>query len=188
MNRKLPVAVLGATGVVGQRLVRRLACHPWFELTTLAASERSAGKRYAEACAWRLPGEPYAGFARLRVGASEDWREVVAGLAHRSALVVIAMGPHLGGLAWEIENVPRLRHPRGVLYIFPTRVGLTGRIAQSWIAERDAMIQERFGIAGDVPELALGLYQEGARIRWLIGRSQAPVDVMSAIQGLLASL
>lgn len=63
MNRKIPVAVLGATGVVGQRLVRRLACHPWFELTTLAASERSAGKRYADACAWRLPGEPYAGFA-----------------------------------------------------------------------------------------------------------------------------
>lgn len=74
MNRKLPVAVLGATGVVGQRLVRRLACHPWFELTTLAASERSAGKRYADACAWRLPGEPYAGFADRPVVACDAAR------------------------------------------------------------------------------------------------------------------
>ena len=58
---KIPVTVLGATGVVGQRFVRRLAQHPLFEITHLAASERSLGKRYAEACVWRLPGEPYAG-------------------------------------------------------------------------------------------------------------------------------
>lgn len=62
-SQRLPVTVLGATGVVGQRFVRRLAAHPWFEIRHLAASERSAGKRYAEACDWRLGGEPYAGFA-----------------------------------------------------------------------------------------------------------------------------
>src|SRR5690348_17589245 len=60
---QIPVTVLGATGVVGQRFVRRLAQHPLFELAHLAASERSRGKRYAEACAWRLGGEPYAGLA-----------------------------------------------------------------------------------------------------------------------------
>jgi aspartate-semialdehyde dehydrogenase len=59
---RLPVAVLGATGVVGQRFVRRLAAHPWFEIRHLAASDRSAGKRYSEACDWRLGGEPYAGY------------------------------------------------------------------------------------------------------------------------------
>lgn len=59
---KIPVTILGATGVVGQRFVRRLAAHPRFEIRHLAASERSRGKAYAEACAWRLPGEPYAGF------------------------------------------------------------------------------------------------------------------------------
>ncbi len=52
---KLPVTILGATGVVGQRLLRRLADHPWFEVAHLAASERSVGKRYGEV-AWRLPG------------------------------------------------------------------------------------------------------------------------------------
>jgi len=54
---KWPVAVLGATGAVGQMFVRLLADHPWFELTELAASERSAGKRYGEATRW-LGGPP----------------------------------------------------------------------------------------------------------------------------------
>jgi len=46
---KIPVAVLGATGSVGQRFVELLSHHPWFDLTTLAASERSVGKRYKDA-------------------------------------------------------------------------------------------------------------------------------------------
>ena len=61
MTTKIPVTVLGATGVVGQRFVRRLANHPLFRVEHLAASERSAGKRYRDACAWRLDGEPYGG-------------------------------------------------------------------------------------------------------------------------------
>lgn len=50
--RKRRVAVLGATGAVGQTFVRLLADHPWFELAEVAASERSAGKPYAEAARW----------------------------------------------------------------------------------------------------------------------------------------
>ena len=48
------VGILGATGAVGQRFIQLLAQHPWFEITWLAASDRSAGKRYDEACRWRL--------------------------------------------------------------------------------------------------------------------------------------
>ncbi|HEV2577816.1 MAG TPA: aspartate-semialdehyde dehydrogenase [Acidobacteriaceae bacterium] len=48
------VGILGATGAVGQRFIQLLADHPWFNITWLAASDRSAGKRYADACAWRL--------------------------------------------------------------------------------------------------------------------------------------
>ena len=51
-SRKLPVAVLGATGAVGQAFIRLLAVHPWFELAEVAASERSAGRTYAEAARW----------------------------------------------------------------------------------------------------------------------------------------
>ena len=49
---KLPVAILGATGAVGQTFIRLLAGHPWFEVAEVAASDRSAGKRYAEATRW----------------------------------------------------------------------------------------------------------------------------------------
>ncbi len=55
---KIPVAVLGATGAVGQRFVQLLAEHPWFEIVALAASDRSAGRRYGEACNWVVPGDP----------------------------------------------------------------------------------------------------------------------------------
>ena len=53
MDRKIPVAVLGATGTVGQKFIVLLQNHPWFEITELVASPRSAGKTYAEACAWK---------------------------------------------------------------------------------------------------------------------------------------
>ena len=49
---RLPVAILGATGMVGQAFIRLLADHPWFQVTTVAASERSAGKTYAAATRW----------------------------------------------------------------------------------------------------------------------------------------
>ncbi len=52
--KKLEVGILGATGMVGQRFVSLLEHHPWFEVRWLAASERSAGRTYGEACNWRL--------------------------------------------------------------------------------------------------------------------------------------
>jgi aspartate-semialdehyde dehydrogenase len=48
------VGILGATGMVGQRFIQLLSNHPWFEIAWLAASDRSAGKTYAEACRWKL--------------------------------------------------------------------------------------------------------------------------------------
>jgi len=62
LKNKIPVTILGATGVVGQRFLRRIANHPWFYPAYLAASDRSAGKRYRDACSWHLPGVPYAGY------------------------------------------------------------------------------------------------------------------------------
>jgi aspartate-semialdehyde dehydrogenase len=54
--KKWRAGVLGATGLVGQRLVKLLTSHPWFELKEVAASERSSGKTYAEAVRWHLEG------------------------------------------------------------------------------------------------------------------------------------
>jgi aspartate-semialdehyde dehydrogenase len=55
-KKKWRAGVLGATGMVGQRFVKLLAEHPWFELTAVAASERSSGKSYADAARWHLEG------------------------------------------------------------------------------------------------------------------------------------
>ncbi len=52
--KKMEVGILGATGMVGQRFLSLLEHHPWFEATWVAASDRSAGKKYGEACNWRL--------------------------------------------------------------------------------------------------------------------------------------
>jgi aspartate-semialdehyde dehydrogenase len=57
MSNKFRVGILGATGVVGQRFIQLLEHHPQFQVAALAASDRSQGKSYAEACTWRLPGE-----------------------------------------------------------------------------------------------------------------------------------
>ena len=54
---KYRVGILGATGMVGQRFIQLLADHPQFEVTAVAASDRSQGKAYADACSWRLGGE-----------------------------------------------------------------------------------------------------------------------------------
>jgi len=64
---KIPVAVLGATGAVGQRFVQLLAGHPWFELTALAASERSAGRPFSEVANWVIPGDPPPGIGEMVV-------------------------------------------------------------------------------------------------------------------------
>ena len=64
--KKVEVGILGATGMVGQRFVSLLEHHPWFEAAWFAASDRSAGKKYEEACNWRLR-EPMPCSARDRV-------------------------------------------------------------------------------------------------------------------------
>ncbi len=55
MDGRLDVGILGATGTVGQEFIAELVEHPWFNVTWLAASERSAGRRYGDATTWRLP-------------------------------------------------------------------------------------------------------------------------------------
>jgi aspartate-semialdehyde dehydrogenase len=69
---RIPVGILGATGAVGQRFISLLADHPWFEVTAVAASERSAGKRYEEAVNWVIPGEIPPGVTDLIVTDTDD--------------------------------------------------------------------------------------------------------------------
>jgi aspartate-semialdehyde dehydrogenase len=66
----IPVGILGATGMVGQQFIALLADHPWFKVEWLGASERSAGKAFRDAAAWRLPNHLPEDVASKRVEAA----------------------------------------------------------------------------------------------------------------------
>jgi aspartate-semialdehyde dehydrogenase len=66
-QQRIPVAVLGATGMVGQRFIELLQDHPWFELTALAASEQHGGRPYSQVSRWRLSGDMPAAVAQVPV-------------------------------------------------------------------------------------------------------------------------
>ena len=67
MSKKIPVGILGATGIVGQRFIQMLEHHPWFEVAWLAASDRSEGRAYVEAARWKLKTAIPAAVANMRV-------------------------------------------------------------------------------------------------------------------------
>ena len=92
-SNRWPVAILGATGAVGQTFIRQLADHPWFEIAELAASDRSAGRPYAEAARW-LEGPLPSGLASRTVVRC-DPSEV------KSPLVFSALD---SGVAGEVEQ------------------------------------------------------------------------------------
>jgi aspartate-semialdehyde dehydrogenase len=71
-NKKTPVGILGATGVVGQRFIQLLENHPWFEIAWLAASDRSEGKLYGEAVRWRLKTELPGRIAAMRMSPANN--------------------------------------------------------------------------------------------------------------------
>lgn len=77
MNEKLRVGIIGATGYVGQRFVTLLADHPWFETVVVAASPRSAGKKYSEAVAgrWKLEEAMPANIGAMTVNSTDDLDE-----------------------------------------------------------------------------------------------------------------
>ena len=93
VGEKVDVAILGATGSVGQRFVQLLEDHPWFRVKELIASERSAGKRYADVCDWRVSDAPPEDAAGIRVQHHEE--------PVNSPLVFSALP---GGLAREVET------------------------------------------------------------------------------------
>src|ERR1700757_749973 len=81
--KRIPVAVLGATGSVGQRFVQLLEHHPWFRLHEVVASERSAGKSYGDAADWRLDSllpESASSMIVKALGAALESRLVFSGL------------------------------------------------------------------------------------------------------------
>lgn len=89
--QKIKVAILGGTGAVGQRFIQLLENHPWFEVSAITGSERSAGRKYAEACKWVLPGQTPAYAGDMTILPSEpglDARLAFSALPSNSAKII----------------------------------------------------------------------------------------------------
>ena len=68
---KLKAAILGSTGVVGQRFIQLLDGHPWFDVTTVTGSDRTVGLTYGEAAKWRMDSPLSPKIAELTIQGSE---------------------------------------------------------------------------------------------------------------------
>ena len=90
---RIPVAILGATGTVGQKFILLLENHPRFEVTELVASSRSAGKRYDQACAWKQTSPIPPRVAELTVRSLDD--------ALNAPLLFSGLDSSVAGLAEE---------------------------------------------------------------------------------------
>ncbi|HEU5013191.1 MAG TPA: aspartate-semialdehyde dehydrogenase, partial [Roseiflexaceae bacterium] len=80
-QQKLPIAILGATGAVGQRMVQLLHDHPWFEIAALTGSERTIGRPYGELVRWVLDDAPPASVANMIVQPTEQVADVALALS-----------------------------------------------------------------------------------------------------------
>ncbi|MFM2032008.1 MAG: hypothetical protein RLZZ297_773, partial [Chloroflexota bacterium] len=79
--KKIPVAILGATGAVGQRMIQLLQNHPTFEIAALTGSDRTIGRPYGELVRWVLDGNPPANVADMIVQPSDRVADVAIALS-----------------------------------------------------------------------------------------------------------
>jgi len=120
MHTKTPVGILGATGIVGQRFIQLLEHHPWFEVTWLAASERSEGRPYAEAVRWRLKSAIPAPVANLKLSpATPDGAPKIV-FAALDAAVAAELEPRFADAGCAvISNSSALRMGKDVPLVIP---------------------------------------------------------------------
>jgi aspartate-semialdehyde dehydrogenase len=117
---KIPVGILGATGVVGQRFIQMLERHPWFEVAWLAASDRSEGKVYAEAAKWRLKTPIPAAVAGMKVSAATPHGAPKVIFAALDAAIAAEMEPRFAEAGCAVvSNSSALRMQEDVPLVIP---------------------------------------------------------------------
>ena len=120
MSKKIPIGILGATGVVGQRFIQMLENHPWFEVAWLAASDRSEGKTYDEAVRWRLKTAIPAHVRRMKVSpaAPEGAPKII--VAALDASIAAELEPRFAEAACAVvSNSSALRMRADVPLVIP---------------------------------------------------------------------
>jgi aspartate-semialdehyde dehydrogenase len=120
MPNKLPVGILGATGIVGQRFIQMLEQHPWFEVAWLAASDRSEGRQYAEAARWRLKSAIPSAIAKMTVSPAKPDGAPKIIFAALDASIAREMEPRFAAAGCAvISNSSALRMQADVPLVIP---------------------------------------------------------------------
>jgi aspartate-semialdehyde dehydrogenase len=120
INNKIPVAILGATGAVGQRFIQLLADHPWFEIAALAGSERSAGRPYAEVCRWVLDSDPPPQIGEMVVAAPEPGLPGKIAFSALPSEVAREVEPQFAAAGYAVcSNASAYREEPGVPLLIP---------------------------------------------------------------------
>src|SRR6202522_1382815 len=135
MSTKLPVGILGATGIVGQRFIQMLEHHPWFEVAWLAASDRSEGRPYAEAARWRLKTAIPANVAKMTLAPAKPGGAPKIVFAALDSSIAQEMEPQFAGAGCAVvSNSSALRMQSDVPLVIPEVNGDHIKLieAQSW--------------------------------------------------------
>jgi aspartate-semialdehyde dehydrogenase len=120
MATKIPIGILGATGVVGQRFVQLLEDHPWFDVAWLAASDRSEGKLYSDATRWRLKTPMPSKIAGMRVSPATPEGAPKVIFAALDTAIALEMEPKFAQAGCAIvTNSSALRMQKDVPLIIP---------------------------------------------------------------------
>ncbi len=120
MSTKIPVGVLGATGIVGQRFIQMLERHPWFEVAWLAASDRSEGREYSDAARWRLKTTIPAGVAQIRLSPAKPEGAPAIIFAALDASIAAELEPRFADAGCAvITNSSALRMAQDVPLVIP---------------------------------------------------------------------
>src|SRR5580704_10448975 len=120
MTAKIPVGILGATGIVGQRFVQMLEHHPWFEVAWLAASDRSEGRLYADAARWKLKTAIPKQVAQMRVAPARPEGAPKVIFAALDASIAVEMEPRFAEAGCAVvTNSSALRMQKDVPLVIP---------------------------------------------------------------------
>ena len=120
MQTKIPVGILGATGIVGQRFIQMLEHHPWFEVAWLAASDRSEGREYADAARWRLKTAIPSHVAKMRVSPAKAEGAPTTIFAALDASIAAELEPSFAEAGCAvISNSSALRMAKDVPLVIP---------------------------------------------------------------------
>lgn len=118
-SKKIPIAILGATGAVGQRMIQLLANHPWFEIAALTGSDRTVGRPYGELVRWVLDDAPPPEIARMIVQPSEQVADVALALSALPTDAAVAIEPLWAERVAVCSNASTYRMTPDVPLIIP---------------------------------------------------------------------